>query len=361
MNKNICLLLPLVIAACLNCSPSHAWTWGQHDLVFFLSAGPSRNDVNPEDGPEGQDMVVDANFLYSFRLDDFRLLAEYIVSTEESELERFQLGWQITEKTIGWAGRFHSPSRYWNQVYHHGQYMQTSITRPVTDQFEDDAGFIPTHISGVMFESALEPETTAGFEFAASAGLAPVIGDNKLEPLDILGAESGNGSAIDLRIGYLPDQLGDDQIGLTFSRYDLEIEDNVHAALQGLLNVEQYTIGAYIDWRWQELRMLTNVLRVINEMNRENLSDTDSFFAGYLQAEYTPLEKLTFFGRLEGTTDSTSSSYIALFPNSITDRQLLGVRYDYAPRNALTIEVGEAATRSEEFTQAMFQWSTVFR
>ena len=354
-----CILFTACLVSSIN--TSYAQSGGQHDLLFFLSAGPTKNEVSAEEGPEGDDLVVDANFLYSYLHGDFRALAEYIVSTEEGELERAQLGWQMGEKNIGWLGRFHSPGRYWNQVYHHGQYMQTSITRPVTDQFEDDAGFIPTHVSGVMFESSIEPEMAAGFEFAISVGAGPMIGDNQLVPFDILDTNSSNGAAADMRIGYVPDKLGDDQIGLTFGRYEMEVRGNVQAELQGLERVEQYTIGAYIDWRWQDWRMLTNVIRVINEMSRTTFSDTDAFFAGYLQAEYSPIQELTFFGRLEGTTDSTNSSYIALFPNSITDRQLIGVRYDYAPRNALTIEVGDAQTRLEEFGQAMIQWSTVFR
>lgn len=334
---------------------------GNHDFLFFLSAGTEYNDVSHDEGPQGHDMVVDANFLYSYLNGNFRLLAEYAVSREESELERFQLGWQMGQKNIGWLGRFHSPGRYWNQVYHHGQYMQTSITRPVTDQFEDDAGFLPTHVSGLMFESSIQPETASGYEFAVSVGAGPVIGDNQLVPFDLLDTESSNGAAADMRIGFVPNQLGDDQVGLTFSRYELEVNGNVQAELQGLERVEQYTIGAYIDWRWADWRLLTNVIRVINEMSRTTFSDTDSFVAGYLQAEYSPNDRLTFFGRLEGTTDSRSSSYIALFPNSITDRRLVGIRFDYAPRNALTVEVSDAQTTLEEFGQAMFQWSTVFR
>lgn len=352
----------ILLAVALTCfNTAHALSEGQHDLLLFLSAGPTHNKVNPEDGPEGDGMVVDADLLYSYLKGDFRLLAEYILSTEESELERFQLGWQVGEENIGWLGRFHSPGRYWNQVYHHGQYLQTSISRPVTDQFEDDAGFIPSHVSGLMLESSIRPETTAGYEFALSVGASPVIGDNQLVPFDLIDTESSNGAAADLRIGYVPNQLGDDQIGMTLSRYELEIDGNVQAAQQGLERVEQYTIGAYIDWRCQDWRMLTNVIRVINEMSKNRFSDTDSFFAGYIQAEYTLFQQWTIFGRLEGTTDSRSSSYIALFPNSITDRQMLGVRFDYAPRNALTIEVSDAQTRLEEFGQAMFQWSTVFR
>ena len=341
-------------------TPPYARADAQHELLLFLSAGPTNNAVNSEEGPEGSDMVIDADILYSYLNGRFRLLGEYLISTEESELERFQLGWQFSSQNIGWAGRFHSPGRYWNQIYHHGQYLQTSITRPITDQFEDDAGFLPTHISGLMLESSVGLDQTDGFQFALSIGAAPVIGDNELAPFDLLDKESSHGAAADLRLAYLPDPLSDNQIGVTLGRYDLEIDGNAAAVQQGLDRVEQYTIGAYIDWHWERLRLLSSIIRVSNRMSRTTLSDTDAFVIGYFQAEYAPSHRWTLFGRIEGTTDPKSSSYIALFPNSITDRQIIGIRYDYARHNALTVETSNAETISEEFSQLMFQWSTVF-
>ena len=211
-----------------------------------------------------------------------------------------------------------------------------------------------------MFESSTTPDETAGFQFALSIGAAPVIGDKELAPFDLLDTESSNGVATDLRIAYLPDQLNDNQVGVTIGRYELETQGNPEAIQQGLERVEQYTLGAYVDWRWQDLRVLSNIIRVVNEMNRATASGTDSFVIGYIQAEYATSEKWTLFGRVEGTRDPESSSYIALFPNSITDRQMIGVRFDYARQNALTVETSSAETISEEFNQVMFQWSTVF-
>ena len=37
------------------------------------------------------------------------------------------------------AGRFHTALGYWNETYHHGTYLHTSITRPVAVRFEDYA------------------------------------------------------------------------------------------------------------------------------------------------------------------------------------------------------------------------------
>lgn len=47
------------------------------------------------------------------------------------------------------VGRFHTALGYWNDTYHHGTYLQTSVTRPVMERFEDQGGLLPTHTVGV--------------------------------------------------------------------------------------------------------------------------------------------------------------------------------------------------------------------
>lgn len=117
--------------------------------------------------------------LYSYLNGRFRLLGEY-----ELELERFQLGWQGGEKSTGWLGRFHRPSRHWNTIYHHGQFLQTTISRPFLEQFEDHGGVVPTHSTGLLFETAHQLETTADLRAAVSFGAAPVIDRTELKPFD---------------------------------------------------------------------------------------------------------------------------------------------------------------------------------
>lgn len=47
-----------------------------------------------------------------------------------------------------------------------------------------------------------------------------------------------------------------------------------------------------------------------------------------------------------------------LFPHSILQRRLLGLRFDLLKNQAITIELSRAETKSEEFDQAMLQWSS---
>ena len=349
----------LALIALLNTPP--AWPQGQHELLLFLSAGPSYHDVSPDDGPEDYELFLDADVLYSYLNGRFRLLGEYIASTDELELERFQLGWQSGQESIGWIGRFHSPSRYWNAIYHHGQFLQTSISRPFLEQFEDDGGVMPTHSTGLLFETAHKLEDTADLRLAISAGAAPTIDNDELKPFDLLDPGSSNRAAIDMRLAWLPDQLDENQIGLILNWSELEVDGNHDAEQQGLRRVEQVSVGVYLDWRRQAWRFLSSVAPVINRMKRRAQNQTDSFLSGYFQAEYELKHDWTVFGRLEQTNNTGSSDYIGLFPHTVTDRQMLGLRFDLAREHALSLEVSRAETPADgDFEQYLLQWSAVF-
>jgi hypothetical protein len=333
---------------------------GQHELLFFLNAGPSYHHVTPDDGAEGYEISADADVLYTYLNGPFRLLGEFVASTDEIDLERFKLGWQSGEMSIGWLGRFHAPSRYWNAIYHHGQFLQTSISRPFLEEFEDDGGVLPTHSTGLMFETAYQLATMAELRLAGSFGAAPIIDSDELKPFDLLDPGSSNRAGADMRLAYLPDQLEENQIGLALSWFDLEVDGNHIADRRGLRRVEQASIGVYLDWRWQRWRFLSSVAPVINRMKRQANNQTDSFVSGYFQGEYELRHDWTLFGRLEQTNNTSSSDYLELFPNSVTDRKMLGLRFDLARQHALSFELSDAETPSDDFEQYLLQWSAVF-
>ena len=336
---------------------------GGHDShqgwLVFLNAGPVYNQVTSEDGIQENNFILGSDIIYSYLKGDFRFLAEYILSTEESELERLQLGWQANEDTIGWLGRFHSPSRYWNSAYHHGLYLQTSITRPLVEKFEDEGGIVTTHISGVMLEAMHKLQGTAGFQTTFAFGATSVIGEHELVPFDWLDARSGHEAAVDLRLAYLPDQLGENQLGLLLNWSNMVVDGNQIAEQQGLESVEQGSLGVYVDWRKQDWRILANLTYINNQMKKQVQDQTDSFSAVYFQAEYEFNQDWKVFGRVEDTAGADNSEYLELFPFAIIERQMLGLRFDFYTNNALTVELSNVKLQTDEFGQAWLQWTAV--
>jgi len=49
-------------------------------------------------------------------------------------------------------GRYHTPINYWNTAFHHGQWLQTTASRPEMTQF--GGKFIPVHFVGALVEGA---------------------------------------------------------------------------------------------------------------------------------------------------------------------------------------------------------------
>jgi hypothetical protein len=359
MTTHIRYWIIFVVALMTPFNAVQAESEGQQELLFFLSGGPIYHHISAEDGLQENNFILGVNVIYSYLKDDFRFLGEYILSTEESELERFQLGWQADEDTVGWIGRFHSPSRYWNSAYHHGQYLQTSITRPLIEKFEDEGGILPSHVSGLMLETTHKLQGSAGFQAIFSFGATSVIGDHELVPFDLLDASSKHRAAVDIRLAYLPDQLGENQYGLILNWSNLVVDGSEIAEQQGLQRVEQGIIGAYVDKRRQEWRILASLAYVANHMIKQVDNQNDSFFMAYFQAEYELNPDWKIFGRVEDTAGVDNSEYFELFPNVVTERQMLGLRFDFYKNHALTVELSKVKTQPADFDQVWLQWSAV--
>ena len=72
-------------------------------------------------------------------------------------------------------GRFHTALGYWNETYHHGRYLHTSLTRPVMVRFEDSGGLLPTHTTGLEFRgNGLVSGNNFGYIFNIGNGRGPV-------------------------------------------------------------------------------------------------------------------------------------------------------------------------------------------
>ena len=70
-----------------------------------------------------------------------------------AEVERAIIRFDQSDRLKVSFGRYHTPINYWNTAFHHGQWLQTTISRPEMSQF--GGGFIPVHFIGALAEGAL--------------------------------------------------------------------------------------------------------------------------------------------------------------------------------------------------------------
>ncbi|MCJ7558379.1 MAG: hypothetical protein MUP90_15910 [Gammaproteobacteria bacterium] len=328
-----------------------------YELIFFGSAEANRTD--PDQLPASNDALASADILYSLTRNRFRLLGELIVATEETELERFQVGWLPHETTWLFAGRYHQPTNYWASIYHHGQYLQTSITRPNIEGWEDDYGVLQTHQTGLMVESNFGLRENTGLEIAISYGSGSEIGDGVLEPFDMLDGTGMAGASFAARIGFLPDILGNNAVGVLFGKSELESSDS-QVIIPDLVNVNQDVVGAFLNWTAGSWHMISAAYHLQNKLDRETLGTSDSFTAGYVQLEKS-ISDWTLYGRWENTAGAEESDYLALFPDYVVQRSLIGVRLDFMKQHAVTLELFDAENGAGDFRKIAIQWSAAFR
>jgi hypothetical protein len=337
----------------------------QQDMLVFVSLEGFDMFSASDPELEGFDRRATADFLYTYNTDKFRFLAEYIWSDSESELERLQAAWQIDDRTMLWFGRFHSISNYWTTEYHHGQFMQTSISRPGLEEWEDESGPMPSHITGLWLEHEYSVNGQSAVNLGLVAGLAPKFEGEQLAPFDFLDPESGHDMAVSARVAYRPDVLSTNQIGLTLGHNDIAVVSESSPNLTDLNSILQTTLGVFSDWRWDAWRLSTNWVYFDVEMQYGNGDVQDDFVLGYLQGEYEAAQNWTVFGRTEIGFGEDNSPYLQLLSSVVAHRNMLGVRWDFADSHGLTLEVADTSTQGDSFEHDSFkelrvQWSAVF-
>jgi len=337
----------------------------QQDMLVFASFEGFDKFSASDPELEVFDRRATADFLYSYKSNGFRFLAEYIWSDSESELERLQAAWQIDDQTLLWFGRFHAISNYWTTEYHHGQFMQTSISRPGLEEWEDESGPMPSHITGLWLDHEYSVNEQSAINFGLAAGLAPTFAGQHLEPFDFLDPESGHDLTASTRVVYRPDILSTNQVGLALAHNNIAVISESNPDLSDLNSIRQTTFGVFSDWSWNVWRLSTNWVYFDIEMRYIDGDVDDDFVMGYLQGEYEAAEDWTIFGRTEIGFGEDNSPYLQLLPAVIAHRNMLGVRWDFADSHSLTLEVADTSTQGDNlehdsFKELRVQWSAVF-
>jgi hypothetical protein len=321
--------------------------------AFYGSGQARRDDADP---------WIDADVVAGLTEHKFRVFGEFLATPDEYDLERFQMGFEFVPETVLWLGRFHQPASAWNTEHHHGQYLQTDITRPYIERWEDEQGIIPQHITGVLLESRQSIGKDGAIQLSGGVGAAPALTNTSLEPVTLTHSNPGrHGLSVTGRLAYLPEYVGGSSVGLLFGHDNLDA--SYALALPALrsnhANLSIY--GAYIDWTVGPWRVVGAEYYVDVELDRATRNE--SFMSGYLQVERQLPRRLTVFSRLEDSARMQESRYVALFDHEDGNleialrRQALGVRWDYARRQALTLELSHIVSLQQRSNEVRAQWS----
>jgi hypothetical protein len=336
---------------------------GSNEFEVFVAAEAIHGSGQTH--PTGDDDTwFDADVVFGLTEHKFRVFGEYYITPEERDLERLQFGYEFVPETVLWLGRFHQPGSAWNTEHHHGRYLQTAITRPFIERWEDEDGLIPQHITGALFESRQPLGNDSAIQISGGVGAGPGLTKNQLLPIDLIDNNPGKHRlSVTSRIAYLPEYVGTSSAGLLFGHDHISSSSPYVLTALGSSDVTLSVYGAYVDWTTGPWRVIGANYYV--DVLFDQAMHRESFISGYLQFERQLPLKLTLFGRVEDSARMQESRYVALFQDRDGDidtalrRNAVGLRWDYVRRQALTIELSHIVTLTQRSDEVRIQWSAV--
>jgi hypothetical protein len=329
------------------------------EFVLFVSAEAHHFTEAASNGELNEDAPLIGDAVFAVNHDRFRLFGEFQLSREEHDLERFQLGYEAAANTVIWIGRFHQPASAWNTEHHHGRYLQTAITRPSIELWEDEDGIIPQHITGIYVDSRRPIGESGGLHLAAGAGLGVTVQRKGLEELNLLDPQtSGRRLSLSGRVAYLPNYIGTSEIGLLAAHNNMTVMDSVTSSLLRATNVEQDVYGAFVNWNNDSWKIQSAIYDLEMKLTEVGSARSEAVVAGYVQVERQLPKNLTVYAREEDSDRANHSLFITINHSDFELRRaILGLRWDFLRNQALTTEVAQGQRIGSHNSEYRLQWS----
>ncbi len=155
------------------------------------------------------------------------------------EIERLILTYDINDHFNVQVGRFHTTAGYWNEAYHHGEWLQTTIGRPITLT----SGLLPVHLVGLVLKADQESAVAdLDYTLEVGNGRAPTA-----EATQTVG-DPNEMKGINLALGVRPAAIDGLRFGANawFDR----IPENTTASSKGPAHgsIDERVVGAFVTY-----------------------------------------------------------------------------------------------------------------
>ncbi|MBI4475304.1 MAG: hypothetical protein HY646_21755 [Acidobacteria bacterium] len=186
-----------------------------------------------------------------------------------AEVERSIIRFDHSDRLKVSFGRYHTPINYWNTAFHHGQWLQTSVSRPEMTQF--GGRFIPVHFVGGLVEGAIP---SGGLNVNYGVGLGNGRGSVISRGGDA--GDANNNRAWLANVFVKPDALYGLQAGVSVYR------DKIST---GGRNFNEWITTAHVVWNRENPEIVAEAANVNhNEVNRPGVHWNSQAY--YIQAAY---------------------------------------------------------------------------
>ncbi|OHB76440.1 MAG: hypothetical protein A2Z34_06005 [Planctomycetes bacterium RBG_16_59_8] len=258
------------------------------------------------------------------------------------DLERIQASYASSDLLSLTVGKFHIPIGFWNDEFHHGGYLQPSVSRPTMLRFEDQEGILPVHGVGLALSGKLPTPGKLHYDLFVVNGRGRWT-DDVLNTDDNNGAK-GVGGKVEFR-------------GLPCSRVGVSLyRDTVDAEPADGADVEFYeTIYAcHIVCERKGFRAILEGF--LMDHDGRDLDRGQETRGGYILVSYE-IDAITPYVMVERVDFPGDDPYFA--GRSDVGEGRVGVRWDFHPNAAVKLEYNHTELRDDETTGTDDRYGTV--
>ena len=274
----------------------------------------------------------------SAQVDDaFGVFGEFSLTAHDDEYtieaERLFVKYDFSDMFKVSAGRYHTPVGYWNTAFHHGAWLQTTVSRPEMVKFGSQ--LMPIHFVGALMEGTL---TNGDLGLSYMAG----FGNGRHEIIS-RGGDAGdvNGeNAWTLQLNVTPARIRDLNAGIGW------YADRVSPP--GSPDVDETIASAYLVWASEAPEILLEYMLASHELTNDSSvnGDTTAWYAQFayrLGGKWRAWKPYLRFERDEIDDSDPLLGGLGLD----YEGGIVGVRWDFNKYAALKAEY-----RNEEFADA---------
>jgi hypothetical protein len=239
-----------------------------------------------------------------------------------AEVERAIIRFDQSDQLKVSFGKFHTPINWWNTAFHHGQWLQTTISRPEMVQF--GGKFLPVHFVGGLVEGSLPADGWhIGYEAGIGNGRGSVIsrdgdaGDNNARPAWVV------------NLFTKPDRL-----------FGLQAGGSVYVdrvSIAGRPEYDERILAGHVVWQREDPEIIAEIAHVRHDQVGGGLTATNTAY--YVQAAYRLPDAARLwkpYYRFEHIFIDPADPVFAGIPN--LDGSTIGVRYDITTYAAIKTE-----------------------
>ncbi len=333
-------------------------TLAAHGLVFLDFIALDRVAKQSPSGLKHNKMLSRATLFYTQDFATIKVLAEFVANEKKNHFGRVKIGWKPDQANIIWIGRTHNPSSYWRDQYHHGGWLQPSISRPSIAEFEVPGGILPAHSTGIAVEGGSTVSNNVGLAYNTSLGFTSKLNNDGLEVPSLFGNGRGiHSSSLAFRLSYRFEGVqGGNELGI------LGTNNHIISNTSSIKEIEQWVFGLFVNWVFSDIKLTSELTQISNEtINSSSTTTPEKFVNAYVMADYTINHDWNIYSRWEDTLNEESSQYLFIFPKFAIKRNLVGVRYGINRSQIFKFEISDNQLfSSKEYRQLAVQWSYVY-